>query len=56
MLKSTKIVAGFGAAAALSIAALPVASFATDPVTTTYRGKVSIIATLQDEISIIRLT
>lgn len=52
MLKSTKIVAGFGAAAALSIAALPVASFATDPVTTTYRGQVSLSATLQDEISI----
>lgn len=50
MLKSTKIVAGFGAVAALSVAALPVASFAATE--TNYSGQVSLSATLQDEISI----
>ena len=50
MLKSTKIVAGFGAIAALSVAALPAASFA--ETTTNYSGQVSLSATLKDEISI----
>lgn len=49
MLKSTKIVAGLGAIAALSVAALPAASFAE---TTNYSGQVSLSATLKDEISI----
>lgn len=49
MLKSTKIVAGFGAVAALSVAALPMASFATE---TNYNGQVSLSATLRDEIAI----
>ena len=49
MLKSTKIVAGLGVVAALSVAALPVASFATE---TNYSGEVSLSATLQDEIDI----
>ena len=51
MLKSTKIVAGFGIAAALSVAAVPVASFA-ETETTNYNGQVSLKATLKDEISI----
>ncbi|MBR3365913.1 hypothetical protein IKG48_02210 [Candidatus Saccharibacteria bacterium] len=50
MLKSTKIVAGFGVVAALSVAALPAASFADTE--TTYNGQVTLRATLQDEISI----
>lgn len=49
MLKSTKIVAGFGVVAALSVAALPAASFAAQ---TDYSGQVSLTATLKDEISI----
>lgn len=51
MRKSTKIVAGFGTVAALSVAALPVASFA-ETTTTAYSGEVSLSATLQDEIAI----
>ena len=49
MLKSTKIVAGLGVVAALSVATLPVASFATE---TNYTGQVSLTATLEDELEI----
>ena len=49
MLKSTKFVAGLGVVAALGIATVPVASFATE---TNYSGQVSVKATLKDEIEI----
>lgn len=49
MTKSTKIVSGLGLVAALSVAAVPVASFATE---TNYSGQVAVRATLADEIEI----
>lgn len=51
MSKSTKIIAGLGVAAALGVAALPVATFAAQT-TTTYSGQVALSATIADELSI----
>ena len=48
MSKSTKIIAGLGVAAALGVAALPVASYAS----TNYTGNVALSATIQGDISI----
>lgn len=49
-MKSTKIIAGLGVAAALGVAALPVATFA--ETTTTYKGQVGVQATIADEIAV----
>ncbi len=51
MSKSTKIIAGLGVAAALGVAALPVASFAAQT-TTNYTGAVGLSATIADELAI----
>ena len=51
MSKSTKIIAGLGVAAALGVAALPVATFAAQT-STTYSGQVALSATIADELSI----